>query len=438
MQVSDLASVFTKVRLPALDTFLISGAEKVENTLAKGRLRHSLAKETDKVRLSKSRRHLEALQLMESDICLEASVETEGGLQPSGLSSENVTTTGLQHSFSSTCDFSSGRIRRSSSYGSIQARRGQLKCKQILRLESGSSLGTCTPSTRASTPVSLSLESKDLFEGKSKTISRWRLGSKIGQGSYGSVYKAIDLDDGAIFAVKKSFLDVGCKCDQFVDKLKDELSILQELDHPNIVKCLGSECHSSSVVIFMEYAAGGSLSSLLAEFGPLEGAILKSSALGILRGLHYLHSRSPPVCHRDLKCANVLVDLSSNVKLADFGCSKCDNETKSFTTVGSIPWMAPEVIQQENGHGRKADIWSLGCTIIEMATAEVPWGKGAFDNPINAMRLIGLTEELPPMPSGLPKPLQELLEACLVRDVQRRFCSVKLLKLLGNSSGRLL
>lgn len=429
---------YAKVRLPALDTFLISTG-KVETTLATGRLPPSLTSRSQKVRLSKSRRHIEALQLVESDVCLEASsVETEEGLPHSGPSSENITSTGLQYSFSSTFDFSSGCIRRSSSYGSIQARRGQLKCKQILRLESGSSLGTSTPSTTASTPVSRFLESKDSFEVNLKTITRWRLGSKIGQGSYGSVYKAIDLDGGAIFAVKKASIDVGCKSEQMVNKLKAELSILQELDHPNIVKCLGSECNSSSVMIFMEYAAGGSLSSLLAEFGLLEGSMLNSSLLGILEGLHYLHSRSPPVCHRDLKCANVLVDLSSNVKLADFGCSRCDNETKSFTTVGSIPWMAPEVIQQEHGHGRKADIWSLGCTVIEMATAEVPWGKGAFDNPINAMRLIGLTEELPPMPSGLPMHVQELLEACLVRDVQRRFCTAKLLKLLGNSSGRLL
>merc|ERR1719188_1507119 len=116
----------------------------------------------------------------------------------------------------------------------------------------------------------------------------------------------------------------------------------------------------------------------------------------MLKGLDYLHTRRPPVVHRDIKCANILVDLNFSVKLADFGCSRQQDVTTSFTTIGSIPWMAPEVIQQHDGYGRKADIWSLGCTVIEMFTAEKPWGNAFFDNIMYAMSHIGLSEALPP------------------------------------------
>ncbi|CAE7571119.1 mkkA, partial [Symbiodinium sp. CCMP2456] len=122
---------------------------------------------------------------------------------------------------------------------------------------------------------------------------------------------------------------------------------------------------------------------------------------GVLAGLDYLHTRNPPVVHRDIKGANILVDLNFNVKLSDFGCSKREDLTKSFTTIGSIPWMAPEVISQQQGHGRKADIWSMGCAVLEMATAEKPWGNDAFDNVMYALRHISMTDAIPPIPDTL-------------------------------------
>merc|ERR1712137_1117989 len=113
-----------------------------------------------------------------------------------------------------------------------------------------------------------------------------------------------------------------------------------------------------------EYVAGGSMASMLREFGALPTNLLRDATSGLVEGLNYLHSQNPPVIHRDIKGANILVDLDFCVKLSDFGCSKRNNVTKSFTTTGSIPWMAPEVIQQQDGFGRKADIWSLGCSMM--------------------------------------------------------------------------
>ncbi|CAE8644542.1 unnamed protein product, partial [Polarella glacialis] len=156
--------------------------------------------------------------------------------------------------------------------------------------------------------------------------------------------------------------------------------------------------------------------------------ICKSESVPESRGLDHLHTRSPPVIHRDIKCANVLVDAQFCIKLADFGCSKkCDVST-TFTTIGSIPWMAPEVIHQKHGYGRKADIWSLGCTIIELATAEMPWGKGAFDNPMFALSRIGMSEDTPAVPDSMPAALQDLTHTCVQRSEADRPSSSQLMR----------
>lgn len=300
---------------------------------------------------------------------------------------------------------------------------------------------TETPSTTSSSPALQVMHlchtgDSDFTPTK---IVKWRCGSKIGQGSYGSVFKALELTTGTIFAVKKAVVNCVDQDDRrFLEKLQDELAILQDLRHPNIVSYLGHEVVNSELCIFMEYVPGGSIASMLREFGALNGDLLRSTTVGSLRGLNYLHTRNPPVCHRDIKGANVLVDLHLCIKLADFGCSKRSDLTTSFTTIGSIPWMAPEVIQQQDGHGRKADIWSLGCTVIEMATAEIPWGKGAFDNVINALQRIGLSDETPPIPDSMPPDLRTLVHACLSRKVDDRPWASDLLEnsslLMGKSS----
>ena len=97
----------------------------------------------------------------------------------------------------------------------------------------------------------------------------------------------------------------------------------------------------------------------------------------ILQGLEYLHALG--IVHRDIKSTNILVDEQGVCKISDFGSAKTtleDNmESMKYMTVCGTPyWMAPEVIKQE-GHNRKADIWSLGCTVFEMATGRPPWSK---------------------------------------------------------------
>lgn len=257
----------------------------------------------------------------------------------------------------------------------------------------------------------------------------WRLGEKIGSGSYGCVFKALDKETGLIFAVKRAVIEEHSEEDRcYRATLQDEINICKDLRHPNIVSYLGHEYSDGYLYICLEYVPGGSMASILSEFGPLDGALLRTATRGLLEGLNYLHTRSPPVVHRDIKGANILVDLNFCVKLADFGCSKRETLTRSFTTIGSIPWMAPEVIQQQDGYGRKADIWSLGCTLIEMATAEKPWGRDTFDNIMFALRHIGMSDEVPRIPTNIPDTSRDLILLCVQRAPDDRPWASELLE----------
>jgi len=255
----------------------------------------------------------------------------------------------------------------------------------------------------------------------------WIRGCRLGCGSYGTVYKAMQKETGRIFAVKEAPLGEDKPGGERA-RLDSELQICRSLRHPNIVSYLGHVFTDRCLDIFLEYVPGGSMASILSEFGALEDPSLRRATKGMLQGLSYLHHRNPPVVHRDIKAANLLVDLDFRVKIADFGCSKCSVATESFTTVGSIPWMAPEVMLLQEGHGRKADIWSVGCTVIELATAEKPWGKGAFDNMMYAVQHIALTEATPPIPEVLHSDGQDMVERCVRRSMQERPCTEELLQ----------
>lgn len=259
---------------------------------------------------------------------------------------------------------------------------------------------------------------------------QWRKGSQIGLGSYGRVFKAQDSVTGKIFAVKEAAVEDGNSEQdrKYVDRLAEELEICRSLRHPHIVSCLGHERVEDRLCIFLEYVPGGSIAGVLKEFGPLVGKPLHMAVNGSLDGLHYLHTHNPPVVHRDIKGANILVDLKFKVMLADFGCSKRNTDTKSFTTIGSIPWMAPEVIVGQAGHGRRADVWSLGCTVLEMATAATPWGSQAFDNIMAAIRKIGMSSDLPPISQDLPDLCRDFVSRCIRRSVNERETSEQLLQ----------
>lgn len=208
----------------------------------------------------------------------------------------------------------------------------------------------------------------------------FKRGNLIGRGGFGSVYQGL-LSNGQSVAVKVLELppDVDpTKSSTYVSFLK-EIDMLKGLKHPNIVRYIGSTIEGSTINVLLEYVPGGSIASLVAKYGAFEEPMMQRFARHILRALAYLHDNN--IAHRDVKGANILVDIEGVAKLADFGCSKAISVksgvlgAENFQTMLGTPyWMAPEVMRSE-GHGRMADIWSFGCTLIEMASGKPPWAK---------------------------------------------------------------
>ena len=133
--------------------------------------------------------------------------------------------------------------------------------------------------------------------------------------------KAINIDTGKIFAVKRLFYNPNSDEQQkLIDLLLSEVSTLEKLDHPHIVKYLGSEIINDNYCMYMEFLSGGSLKKLLYSVGPLEETTVKIYTRQILKGLIYLHDNG--IIHRDLKSDNLLLNSNGKIKLCDFGCSK--------------------------------------------------------------------------------------------------------------------
>eukprot|EP00656_Telonema_subtile_P004160 TRINITY_DN1188_c0_g1_i4.p1 TRINITY_DN1188_c0_g1~~TRINITY_DN1188_c0_g1_i4.p1 ORF type:complete len:291 (-),score=60.56 TRINITY_DN1188_c0_g1_i4:399-1271(-) len=217
----------------------------------------------------------------------------------------------------------------------------------------------------------------------------WITGNVIGAGSYGTVCLGLVPTSGKLIAVKQlDYIEHSAADTERVSSIQMETAILSKLRHRNICGYIGSKstpgADESSMIlnILLEYVPGGSIASLIAQFGQLEEPTVKVYTEQILHGLNYLHTHR--VTHRDIKGANILVTCDGVIKLTDFGHSKMDDQLNNSQTgslnaatmkleslKGSTFWMAPEVVKGQ-GYGRRADIWSLGCTIIEMAAGVLP------------------------------------------------------------------
>ncbi|EGR33141.1 hypothetical protein IMG5_060910, partial [Ichthyophthirius multifiliis] len=252
---------------------------------------------------------------------------------------------------------------------------------------------------------------------------RWNKGEIndifLGSGSFGQVFQAMNQDTGEIMAVKEiSFNEnnIQDKIDK-INQIKCEIENLKKLRHQNIVRYLGVNEKDNQICIFLEYVPGGSISQLLCKYGKFNETLIRKFTEQILFGLEYLHVHE--IIHRDIKGANVLVDENGICKLADFGSAKKIIEEKTYNNSirGTPYWMAPETIKQQ-GSGRFADIWSLGCTIIEMATQKPPWNE---KSPYQAMFCIASSKDPPEIPAFLSDDCKDFIQKCLKINPLERY-----------------
>lgn len=268
----------------------------------------------------------------------------------------------------------------------------------------------------------------------------WLRGARIGAGSFGTVYLGMNPLTGELMAVKQVRLPDKRSADNslqrgVIEALEHEMSLLKQLDHENIVRYLGSSFDEEFLNIFLEYVPGGSVQSMLSSYGPFEEPLIRNFIRQVLIGLSYLHGED--IIHRDIKGANILIDIKGTVKISDFGISKkvgsnVDMEddapehkrsARRASLQGSVYWMAPEVVKQ-TAYTKKADIWSVGCLIIEMFTGKHPFPD--FSQ-MQAIFKIG-THITPQIPEWCTLEAKQFLEKTFELDYNNRPDAVDLLE----------
>ncbi|KAG6393757.1 hypothetical protein SASPL_144326 [Salvia splendens] len=246
----------------------------------------------------------------------------------------------------------------------------------------------------------------------------WKRGPVIGRGSTAAVSLATTAS-GDLFAVKSAELSSSTS-------LRNEQALISQLCSPFIVKCFGSEIARERdefvFNVFLEYVSGGTLSDLIrSNGGSLDEITIRFYADQIARGLNYLHRVG--IVHCDVKGENLLIAGDGGLKIADFGCAKhAAGGGGGFA--GTPAYMSPEAARGEE-QGFPADVWAMGCTIVEMATGANPWS--GMKDPAAALYRVGYSGDSPAIPGWLSGEARDFVAKCLVRDSEERWTAAELL-----------
>ena len=210
--------------------------------------------------------------------------------------------------------------------------------------------------------------------------------------------------------------------------IQSEINFLKKLKHENIVKYIDYIQTDTHCNIILEYVEGGSLANIIKKLDPLSEQLVAIYIKQVLKGLAYLHKQG--IVHRDIKGANILTTKNGIVKLTDFGvATRLENrknnnysatlqqqdqeKASSSNLVGTPYWMAPEVIQNIGHISTSCDIWSLGCTVIELLTKSPPYQN------YNALSAIWnmVSDPHPPLPEGISPLCEDFLLKCFEKEV---------------------
>uniref|UniRef100_A0A8C9VCA6 non-specific serine/threonine protein kinase n=1 Tax=Scleropages formosus TaxID=113540 RepID=A0A8C9VCA6_SCLFO len=255
----------------------------------------------------------------------------------------------------------------------------------------------------------------------------WEVVGELGDGAFGKVYKAQNKQTNVLAAAKV----IETKSEEELEDYMVEIDILASCDHHNIVKLLDAFYYENKLWILIEFCAGGAVDAVMLELErPLTEPQIRVVCKQTLEALLYLHEHK--IIHRDLKAGNILLTLDGDVKLADFGVSAKNTKTlqRRDSFIGTPYWMAPEVVMCETSKDRpydyKADIWSLGITLIELAQIEPP------NHEMNPMRvLLKIAKSEPPtlmQPSRWSPEFTDFLKKALDKNVDNRWHTAQLLQ----------
>lgn len=254
----------------------------------------------------------------------------------------------------------------------------------------------------------------------SANLREYNLHEELGHGSFGIVYKAYNQTTSQVAAVKI------VPADKDFAALISEIDILKSCDSKFITRYYGSGVADGNIWIVLEFCGGGSVSELISASPKkaLDLGLIVTITASVTSALNYLHANK--LLHRDVKCSNVLLTESGAVKVADFGvCTKLsDAVSKRNTIIGTPFWMAPEVIREES-YDFKADIWSLGICVIEMADGAPPF---SHMHPMRAIFLIPMMTSPPKLrdEDKYPSTMLDFIAQCLTMQASERPSSASL------------
>lgn len=293
----------------------------------------------------------------------------------------------------------------------------------------------------------------------------------LGSGSFGNVYEALDIETGALIAVKKMGFDPHLVKKEQIERIVLEIQIMKSMKHKNIIEYIGAGRmdEGTSLWIAMECAVGGSLAGVVSKYGNLPESVVKKYVRDCVEGLQYLHSNK--VAHRDIKAENLLLCDGGVVKLADFGSAKKFSEEEGLTStlIGTPLFLAPEVAalhlnggfaHQLNGNQQstsssassplnnnnnqnqniasnatttsgdpdkrydvyKADVYTLGITVIQLLT-----GKPPFEKQLHWMMYVQDPEAKIEIPKNISAECNDFIASCLKRNPKERPSASELL-----------
>lgn len=264
-----------------------------------------------------------------------------------------------------------------------------------------------------------------LSNGQNEVLKRYRLDELTGKGSFGRVYKSFDQETKKFVAIKIISIEQGDRSDPSADTVSDirrEIETLKSLTGSgakNITTIIDEFLIGSLICVVTDFCAGGSVSTLMKPDGFVPEKWIIPMLREVAVGLHWVHSKG--FVHRDIKCANVLVNDDGSVQLCDFGVAgivetKYDKRT---TFIGTLHWMAPEMFEHNVEYGKEVDIWALGCLIYEAATGFPPNARAGFRG---ISRLGRHLKENTPRLEGdqYSEGLRSFVASCMTEDRSRR------------------
>ncbi|CDS36734.1 mitogen activated protein kinase kinase kinase [Echinococcus multilocularis] len=264
----------------------------------------------------------------------------------------------------------------------------------------------------------------------------WLLGPFLGKGAFSLCYQARDIRTGTLMAVKRLRF-VGDSSAEAMEQLataREEVEIMRRLYHPNVLRLFGIAYNPEKkhVDIFVEWMPGGSITSLLNQYGAFTEPVSLAYTLQVVRGISCLHKHG--ILHRDLKGANLLVDCTGSVvRISDFGASARLGSQGSVAgqfqgqVIGTFAFMAPEVLRGET-YGRACDIWSVGCCLLEMLSGKPPWNDSRLTNQYALMFTIASTDQPPSYPKSVSSSVKQFLDSCFNRIPEQRPTAHRLLQ----------